>query len=101
MPEPEWNLRIATEDNVFLEYRCGLVAGQYVALRKELIIRNHHGVATGKVHPKGEIWRVLPGIRSDPVLWFREPDGTRGTWDDDPAAVAEWFEVVGGKEPQI
>lgn len=90
----DWKLHFPTEDNLFQKYNCGLVAGQTVALRKELSIRDHQGNPTGKVHPKGETWVVLPGIKSDPVLWFRRPDGKRHTWDDDVESVQEWFEVV-------
>lgn len=91
---PEWKLHEPTEDNVFLEYNCGLVAGQRVALKRELVVRDHLNEPTGKVHPKGEIWQVLPGLRSDPVLWFRQPDGSRCTWKDAPAEREEWFEII-------
>ena len=90
----EWTFHAPDEDNLFSHYKCGLVAGQRVALRKELIIRDHLGEPTGKTHPVGEIWQVLSGLKSDPVLWFRMPDGERCTWDDDPEDVAEWFDVV-------
>ena len=90
----EWKLQTPDKDNLFSQYKCGLVAGQQVALRKELVIRNHMGEPTGDIHPAGEIWLVLPGLKSDPVLWFRRPDGERHTWDDDAACVAEWFRVV-------
>jgi hypothetical protein len=92
----EWQLHGPTDGNVFLEYNCGLVAGQRVALRKELVIRYAgSGEPTGEVHPKGEVWEVLPGLRSDPVLWFRTANGSRCTWDDSLAEVEEWFDVVG------
>lgn len=90
----DWKLHIPTKENSFLHYQCGLVAGQQVALRKDLIVRDHNGKPTGEVYPKGEIWTVLSGIKSDPVLWFRQADGERHTWDDDAAHVNEWFEVV-------
>lgn len=91
---PECKLHLPTEGNVFFEYKCGLVAGQFVALRKDLEIRDHRDKPTGVVHPKGEVWQVLPGLHSDPVLWFRQPNGERRTWDDDAGEVAEWFELV-------
>jgi hypothetical protein len=90
----EWKLHGPSQGNVFCEYKCGLVAGQKVALRKELVILNNQGEPTGEVFPKGEIWEVLPGLRSDPVLWFRQANGERHTWVDTAEELAEWFEVV-------
>ena len=89
----KWNVHVPTEANRILSYQCGLEAGQMVALRKDLVIRDHKGNHTGIVHPKGERWRVLPGITSDPVLWFLPPDGRECTWDDESASVNEWFEA--------
>ena len=89
---PKWKLHIPTDDNLFVEYKCGLKAGQRVALKKDLVVRDHLGMPTETI-PKGEIWDVLPGMYSDPVLWFRTPNGERHTWDDDAAEVAEWFEI--------
>ena len=90
----EFEFHEPTKDNLFTEYKCGLLAGQRVALRKDLVIANHMGEPTGEVHPAGEVWQVLTGLKSDPVLWFRTPDDERHTWDDDPASVDEWFRVV-------
>jgi hypothetical protein len=90
----EWRLHIPTEDNVFFEYKCGLIAGQFVKLRKDLAIHNHEGEPTGEIYQKGEVWQVLPGVLSDPVVWFGCPDGHRHTWDDEAAIVSGWFEVV-------
>jgi len=90
----EWKLHIPTKHNRITEYKCGLVAGQHVRLRKELVVTRGAGVPTGEVHPCGEEWTVLTGISTDPVLWFRQPDGERCTWDDDPTSVAEWFEII-------
>lgn len=74
-------------------YACGLRAGQVVALRRDLAITSAGG-PTGKVHPRGERWTVLPGASEDPgVVWFRQADGHRHTWDDTPA-LFDWFEVV-------
>jgi hypothetical protein len=89
----KWKLHGPTADNIFLEYKCGLRAGQRVRLRKDLPITRSDGTLV-EVTPCGQIWEVLPGVHSDPVLWFREPSGERHTWDDDPALVAEWFEIV-------
>jgi hypothetical protein len=90
----DWKLHIPTDSNIFYEYKCGLVAGQRVALRKDLEVKNLHGNPTGEVHSQGERWIVLPGILSDPVVWLRQADGQRCTWDDDPTSIAEWFEVL-------
>lgn len=88
----DWKLHIPTDDNRIEHYKCGLVAGQRVRLKKDLVITTYDGVPTGTVHRAGEEWLVLTGIRTDPVLWFRQPDGERCTWDDDTASVDEWFE---------
>jgi hypothetical protein len=93
-----WKLHGPTEGNVFLTYRCGLIAGQRVALRKDMAVNDHCGNATGEVFPKGEVWVVLPGLHSDPVLWFRQADGKRHTWDDDAESVHDWFEVGDNSE---
>ena len=90
----EWKLHVPDDENIFTQYRCGLVAGQRVALRKKLVVLDYRGRPTGTVHPVGEVWVVLSGLKSDPVLWFRQPDGERCTWDDDAESVEEWFEVV-------
>lgn len=90
----EWKLHLPSESNRIREYRCGLVAGQRVALKKNLVTLDHRGESTGTVNPAGEIWEVLVGITSDPVLWFRCPDGNRHTWDDDASEVDEWFQVI-------
>ena len=94
----KWKVHVPTEGNRITIYKCGLNAGQVVALRKDLVIQDHNGKPTGKVHKSGEQWQVLPGIKSDPVLWLLPPDGESCTWDDDPAAVNEWFEAVDGKK---
>lgn len=73
-------------------YACGLRAGDVVELRKPLVILDHAGAPTGEVHPAGERWTVLPGAADSPgVVWFREPDGSRHTWDDDPSEIQAWF----------
>lgn len=91
---PEWKLHQPTPDNIFHRYKCGLEAGQRVVLRKDLVVRNHMGEPTGEVHRKGEIWDVLVGLRSDPVLRFRQPDNDLHFWDDDTDSINEWFEVL-------
>jgi hypothetical protein len=89
----EWKLHIPNRTNRISEYKCGLVAGQRVRLKKD-IIKSCRGVPTGKIYPAGEEWIVLPGIKTDPVLWFRQADGERHTWDDDKASIDEWFERI-------
>ena len=89
-----WKLHLPTEDNLFSEYKCGLIAGRSVALRKDLIVLDHRGKPTGEIRPKGEVWKVLRGLHSDPVVWFRQPNGERFTWADVSAEVAGWFELV-------
>lgn len=90
----EWKLHIPTDDNRITHYRCGLVAGQRVRLKKDIAVVTYNGVPTGTYHRAGQEWIVLAGITTDPVLWFRRPDGERCTWDDDAAEVAEWFERI-------
>lgn len=90
----EWKLHIPDEANRIIHYKCGLVAGQHVCLKKDLIITDVDGNPTGEVHPKNEVWTVLPGVTTDPVLWFLPPDGERCTWDDDVDSVDEWFERI-------
>ncbi len=89
----EWKLHIPADDNRINHYKCGLVAGQHVRLKKDIVV-TCGGVPTGTVHRAGAEWIVLPGTTTDPVLWLRQPDGDRCTWDDDAASVDEWFERV-------
>lgn len=90
----EWKLHTASEENLFYEYRCGLKAGDRVELVQELVVRYFSGQPTGKVFPIGDVWTVLAGLKSDPVLWLRDSNGDRATWDDDPVVVARWFRRV-------
>lgn len=90
----DWKLHVPTESNRITQYKCGLVAGQRVRLRKELVMTDRNGQATGAIHPCGEEWTVLPGISTDPVLWFQRSDGERCTWDDDAISIDEWFEKI-------
>jgi len=76
------------------EYSCGLVAGQKVKLRSDIVVTDHAGNPTGTVHKAGEIWEVLTGSKEPPiVVWLRQPDGKRHTWDDD-SSIFEHFEVI-------
>lgn len=76
------------------QYRCGLKAGDQVRLKRDIVVKNSKGTPTGKVHPAGGIWRVLPGAKSQPiVVWLLQADGQRHTWDDD-ASFVDAFELV-------
>ena len=88
----EWKLHIPDRENRVTHYKCGFIAGQFVRLKQEIIVRDCDGNPTGKVHAAGEIWQVIEGVASDPVIWFREPDGSRSTWDDDANSVKDWFD---------
>lgn len=90
----DWKLHIPTKSNRITNYMCGLVVGDRVRLKKDLVISTSDGVPTGTVRRCGEEWTVLAGITTDPVLWFRQADGERCTWDDDAASVDEWFEKM-------
>ena len=90
----EWKLHVPDESNRITKYKCGLVAGQRVRLKKDLVVTTHAGKPTGEIHRKGEEWVILAGITTDPVLWFRQADGERCTWDDDASSVEEWFERI-------
>jgi hypothetical protein len=75
-------------------YRCGLRAGQQVALRHELVVFDRRGKPTGRLHPAGEVFTVLHGSEDDPgVVWLRQADGEYCTWDDE-VEVFDWFEVI-------
>jgi len=71
-----------------MEYPCGLKAGDELELLRRLEIEDHDGRVT-KHHEPGEIWIVLSGVVSEPdVIWLRQPDGERHTWDE---TIFEWF----------
>jgi hypothetical protein len=89
--KPKWKF-IDTYD--VGEYRCGLKAGDSVRLKRDIHLIDHLGNRTGDVLRAGEIWGILPGATEDPgVVWLRQPDGERHTWDDDPS-IFEWFEKI-------
>lgn len=91
MTKKEW--RFVSEYPIE-RYKCGLNAGDRVRLRHDIVVTNHKGKPTGKVYPKGEIWNVLTGAKEEPVVvWFRQADGDRHTWDDDES-IFETFEIV-------
>lgn len=73
-----------------LVYACGLRAGEQVRLIKPLTVQDHLGTPV-YTHLAGPLWTVLAGAAEDPgIVWLRQPDGERHTWDDDPA-IFEWF----------
>jgi hypothetical protein len=89
--KPEW--RLVTQYGVE-SYQCGLKKGDRIRLIEDLVIRTYDEVPTGEVQKKGEIWTVLPGSKEDPgIVWLRQPDGERHTWDDDES-IFEVFEVL-------
>jgi hypothetical protein len=76
------------------EYKCGLKAGDYVRLIKDIVVINHLDQPTGEVYPAGEVWKVLHGAPDDPnVVFLLQADGDRHTWDDDKT-IYEQFEIV-------
>jgi len=89
----EWKL---IGDYPIKKYSCGLTAGQKVRLRKDIVVKDHTGKPTGAVHKAGEIWEVLSGSKEPLiVVWLRQPDGKRHTWDDNPS-IFDHFEVIAG-----
>lgn len=92
--KPEWKL---VTDYSIAKYRCGICAGESVRLIQDLIIRDHRHKPTGEIHPAGEVWTVLCGVKNEPdVIWLRESDGSSHTWDDND--FWNWFERV---EPNV
>jgi hypothetical protein len=76
------------------KYKCGLKAGDRVRLKHDIVITDHKGNPPSKVYPRGEIWNVLTGAKEEPiVVWFRQADGERHTWDDDES-IYETFEII-------
>jgi hypothetical protein len=91
MPKTKTKFKLIGEYPI-TEYKCGARAGDRVKLLKDIVVRDHKNKPTGKIHRSGEIWEVLSGSQEPPiVLWLRQPDGIRHTWDDD-AGFWEWFE---------
>jgi hypothetical protein len=91
----EWSFHAISNDNAIYEYRSGLRVGQWVTLKKDLVVVDHDGTPNGNVYKTGEVWQVLAGVASDPVVRFRQADGEVHTWDDDFDSIEEWFQVVG------
>jgi hypothetical protein len=73
-------------------YPCGLKGGEKLRLRRPLPVVDATGGMT-KSHPAGEEWTVIGGdTHVGDVVWLREPDGSRHTWDNE--TIFDWFEVV-------
>ena len=86
--------KLVTEYKV-TAYRCGLKAGDRVRLKKDIEIKNHDDLPTGKKFKKGDVWTVIPGSKEGRIdVWFRQSDGQPHTWDDDSQSITEWFEVL-------
>jgi hypothetical protein len=86
-------IRLITDYSV-QNYRCGLKAGDQVRLRKDIRLRDRRGHFTGNRYRSGEVWTVLPGSIEEPnIVWFRQTNGERHTWDDDPV-LFETFELI-------
>ena len=91
----EWKL--ITEYNVE-NYKCGLKAGDLIRVKHDIVVRDHNDKPTGDIHKAGEIWTVLYGAEEDPgVVWLRQPDGERHTWDD-TESIFDTFEKVTTEE---
>ncbi len=88
--KPEWKL---VTEYVLRDYPCGLSAGDMLRLRKDIVVNDHRQKPTGVVYVAGGLWTVLTGTQQEPgVVWLRQPDGDRHTWDD--SDIFEWFEKV-------
>ncbi len=72
-------------------YPNGVVAGEVIVLRTDIVHRNEAGERTGKVTLAGSRFVVLPGVKEEPeVIWLRDTNGERCTWDAD--SFDAWFE---------
>jgi len=75
-------------------YQCGLKAGGTVRLKRDIVVKNSQGGPSGKIHRAGEVWQVLPGAKSEPIIvWLLQADGQHHTWDDDES-IFDTFERV-------
>jgi hypothetical protein len=76
------------------KYKCGLKAGDFVRLKKDIVVRGKKNRPTGKIHHADEIWNVVKGSKEKPIaVWLQQPDGKLYTWDDDDS-IFDWFELV-------
>lgn len=73
-------------------YPCGIHAGQKSQLKRDLPIRDPTGTIVA-IYQAGGVWQVLKGTVDEPdIVWLRQPDGRRHTWDDDE--LLDWLEVL-------
>jgi hypothetical protein len=89
-PQPVKTRVVDTRSGPSFRYRCGLVPGDQVYLRRDFPVIDSRGKQVG-IHAKGEIWRVSAPGSQEGVLWLRTPSGDAHTWDDD-ATVFDTFE---------
>jgi hypothetical protein len=90
MAKDEWKL-VGPDDMVLQQYPCGVMAGEGLRLRRDIVVQDHKGQPTGEVHREGGIWNILTGNPSEPnTVWLRQPDGHMHTWTSDD--LLEWFE---------
>ena len=77
------------------KYKCGLESGNYVRLKKKLVVKDAKGKRVA-VHNADEMWKVVNGSKEKPlVVWLRQPDGRLHTWDDNNS-IFHWFELIPG-----
>jgi hypothetical protein len=92
MTHREW---IFVSEFPLRKYQCGLKAGDRVRLKKDFTVRDYSGKPTGEIHPKGEVWKVIPGSKDGRIdIWFLRPDGERCALDDDQTLIGKWFERI-------
>lgn len=73
-------------------YPCGLKGNEVIRLRCPLPIVDSDGKVV-ETRPAGEEWTVIGGdTHLADVVWLREPDGSRHTWDNE--TIFDWFEIV-------
>jgi hypothetical protein len=88
---PQW--KIVHKFDVF-EYKCGLKIGDKLRLLNDIHIKRKDETPTGEIHLAGGIWEVLAGSSQDPgVVFLRQPDGWKHTWNDDPS-IFDFFEKI-------
>ena len=83
---------ILPSDHTLIEYPCGVRAGDYLRLKRDLPLLDHKGRHTRGTILAGSIWQVLAGLPHKPdVVWLQEPTGKSHTWDD---TVLNSFEKI-------
>lgn len=76
------------------EYKAGIRVGDKLRLKKVLECRYPDGKISNIYRPEQGVWEVLPSSKQDPVVRLWNPMERVHTWDDNPTAVFEWFEIV-------